>query len=174
MKAPRKVLAEGKYLRLVDDNHWEFVERKKGTGVVLIVAVFEGKLILTEQWRASLNRQIIELPAGLVGDTEGAEAESMENAAKRELLEETGFEAAEMEWLSEGPPSSGLSSEVVTLFLAKGLKRVGAGGGDHGENITVHEVPLDQLENFADSVRKRGMLVDPKIFGGIYFAQRSK
>jgi len=166
-----EILGEGRYLRLINEDGWEYVDRKRCTGVVLIVAVHEGKLILTEQRRRAVGTTVIELPAGLVGDTEGNETESFVDAAKRELVEETGFEAGEMSLLCQGPPSSGLSSEVVSLFLAEKLIRVGKGGGDERENITVHEVPLDQIEPFAESARKRGALVDPKIFAGVYFAK---
>ncbi len=166
----KHILGEGKYLRLIKNDRWEFVERTNCSGVVLIVAVFEGKLVLTEQRRASLSANVIELPAGLVGDTQGAEKESLLEAARRELIEETGLEAGEMVALTEGPPSAGQSSEVVTLFLAKHLKRVGKGGGDENENIVVHEIPFSRLDGFLEEKKKKGSLIDPKVFAGVYFA----
>src|SRR4051812_22417920 len=92
-----KTLCDGKHIRLVQKGKWEFVERKKVSGIVGIVAVTDdGKLILVEQFRPPVNKRVIEIPAGLAGDVAGREEESLETAARRELLEETGYEAREM------------------------------------------------------------------------------
>jgi ADP-ribose pyrophosphatase len=72
-----------------------------------------------------------------------------------------------------GAAAGGLSSEVVTLFLASGLKRVHKGGGVAGENITVHEVPLSRADKWLASKAKAGLLVDPKIYGALYFIEKS-
>ena len=165
-----KVLGAGRYLRLVTKNQWEYCERTLGVGVVILVATIDGKLILTEQFRPSVGKMVIELPAGLVGDHQGAEAETMESAARRELLEETGYEANTIISLTDGPTSSGLTNEMVNFYLATNLKKVGPGGGDATENITVHEIPLSEVERWAKTRQSEGVLVDPKIFAGVYFA----
>ena len=74
------------------------------------------EVLLIRQFRPPVNGYVIEFPAGLndKGDT-------LEEAAKRELLEETGYSAREMIFLTEGPMSSGASGEILTVFLAKGL-----------------------------------------------------
>jgi ADP-ribose pyrophosphatase len=97
-----------------------------------------------------------------------AEPESLASTAQRELLEETGYEASEMRLLSAGPTSAGLSSEVITFFHATGLRKINAGGGDPHEEITVHEQPLDTLDDWLRERAARGALVDPKIFAGLY------
>src|SRR5436305_7986631 len=98
-----RVIAEGKHIRLVARGKWEFAERKKVSGIVGIVAVTDDrKLILVEQFRAPVNARVIEIPAGLAGDIEGSEDEALEIAAKRELSEETGYEAKTMNRLTEG------------------------------------------------------------------------
>ena len=51
-----------------------------------------------------------------------------------------------MELLTTGAASSGLTSELVTLFQASGLQRTGKGGGVAHEDITVHEVPLPEVD----------------------------
>jgi ADP-ribose pyrophosphatase len=170
MNKETKILGEGKFLRLVDNVGWEYVERKLGSGVVVIVAVWKGSLILVEQHRASVGRSVVELPAGLVGDVRGQEQEKLEKAAERELLEETGFQAGRMTYLTEGPPSSGLSGEIVSFFFASDLKKIGDGGGDEHEDIQVHLVPLPELLSWTAQKFKTGALVDPKIFAGVYFA----
>jgi len=169
--APR-VLAEGRFLRFVDDGGWEYVVRPNASGVVVIVGVTpDGRLVLVEQFRAAVRARVVELPAGLVGDSAAADGESMESAAHRELIEETGYAADEMVRLAEGPVAVGVASEVVTFFHARGLRRVGPGGGDASEAITVHEVPLPDLRAWLAEKQRQGALVDPKLFAGLYLIQ---
>jgi ADP-ribose pyrophosphatase len=102
------VLAEGKYLRFMQRAGWEYAERRGVTGIVGIVAVTdEGKLLLVEQYRLPLDKRVIELPAGLVGDEAGKERESLLAAANRELQEETGYHAGNLVLLASGPTSAG-------------------------------------------------------------------
>jgi ADP-ribose pyrophosphatase len=170
-KAPLRVLAQGRYLTVVDEGGWEYVTRHRVTGIVVIVAVTpEGKLLLVEQYRMPVHMQVIELPAGLVGDEDGRGAESLADAAGRELIEETGYAASELATLAAGPIAVGVSDEVVTFFLAKSLERVGPGGGVDNEQITVHEVAPRDLAAFLAERRQAGLAVDPKIFAGLYLA----
>lgn len=168
-----KELGAGRHLRLVTRNGWEFVERPGIHGIVLVVAVTpEGRLLLVEQRREAVDADVVELPAGLAGDAESPVGEPLEEAARRELVEETGWDASSMERLTAGPPSAGVTSEVVTLFRARGLSRVGPGGGVEGEAITVHEVPLGSVEAFLAERESAGALVDPKVWAGLLFARR--
>ena len=170
---PRKVLAEGQFARLVAQDGWEWVERVKASGAVVIVAVTEDRqLVVVEQYRVPLGRRVVELPAGLVGDIAGSEHEDLVEAARRELLEETGCVTEDLEELVEGPSSAGLSSERYTLLLARNVRRVASGGGDDSEDIQVHLVPLREVETWLDAKRRQGIMVDPKIFAGLYFAER--
>jgi ADP-ribose pyrophosphatase len=162
---------EGKFLRVLKCGRWEYVDRKKSTGVAVIVAVTdEGKLVLVEQYRVPVGHRVIELPAGLAGDVPGEGSETVATAARRELREETGYEAGEMTWLASGPPSPGLASEIVTFLRATGLRRVAAGGGESHEQIQVHEIPLDQVADWLQSKMAQELLVDPKVYAGLYFA----
>src|SRR4051812_28799357 len=97
----RELLCEGKHVRLFRIGHWEFADRVKGSGAVVIVAITpEGNLLLTEQFRLPVNANVIELPAGIAGDIDGQEKEELATAAHRELLEETGYEAKNMSFLT--------------------------------------------------------------------------
>lgn len=167
----KTTLFEGKHLRLLKVGHWEYVERTKASGVAIILAITpENKIVLVEQFRIPLGKRVIELPAGLAGDTPGAANEALATAARRELLEETGYEAKEMIFLTEGPPSSGLTSEIVAFFRAKGLRRLSAGGGDEGEDIQVHEIDLVKVHDWLAEKFNQGWLIDPKVYTGLYFA----
>ena len=165
-----RVLARGKYLELVDEGGWEYVRRHGVSGVVLIVATTDQReLVLVEQNRLPVHSRTVELPAGLVGDLPGQAHEPLEHAAARELEEETGFTASHWRHLTEGPTAVGSSTEVVSFFRATGLTRVGPGGGDHTEDITVHVVPLSEVPAFLTAKAAAGVLVDPKVYTALYF-----
>lgn len=168
-----EVLGQGKYLKLINRGGWEYTERCLGSGVVVIVAGYQGKILLVEQYRPSLGKKAIELPAGLVGDQTATSQEKLSEAAHRELLEETGYQAESMKWLFEGPTSSGLTNELVNFFLAENIQKVGQGGGDESENIVVHEIPLIELNSWISKKFKEGLTVDPKIYAGAYFLRKS-
>jgi ADP-ribose diphosphatase len=167
----RQILEEGSFVRLVRQNGWEWAERTNNTGVVTIIAVTEDRhLVLTEQYRRPLHARVLDLPMGLSGDVDGAEGEELREAARRELLEETGCEADRLEFLLEGPTSAGLTNEMLTFFLARGARKVADGGGDETEEIDVHLVPLDNANAWLDQKRASGVLVDPKIYLAMHFA----
>ena len=167
----KRVLGEGRYLRLLEDEGWEYTERLNSSGVVVIVPVTpRGELVLVEQQRPALKARVLELPAGLVGDKKEFAGEAFEIAAARELEEETGFRAAKIEFLCGGPSAAGSSNTLIHFYLATDLEKVGPGGGDEQENIQVHVVPLANVEVFAKERERQGCLVDSKLFIGLYFA----
>jgi ADP-ribose pyrophosphatase len=129
-------------------------------------------LLLVEQYRIPLHSRTIELPAGLVGDEPGMSGESLAKATKRELLEETGYSAEKIEILTTGPSSAGLTSELITLVMASGLKRIQAGGGVAHEAITVHEVPVKAVDEWLLKKEKERLLIEPKVYAGLYFLRR--
>lgn len=165
----RESLYRGSYLSLLKIGRWEFVSRSNASGVVALIAVTDQReLVLVEQFRIPINSTVIELPAGLVGDLTNRD-EPVLLAAQRELLEETGFEAAHLEVLMTCPSSAGMSDEVITFVLATGLKKVSAGGGDSSEDITVHVVPLAEIDRWLEDRRTAGTPQDPKIFTALYW-----
>ncbi len=169
----RKILAQGRHLRLVDEGGWEMVERMGINGIVVLVATTaKGELVLVEQYRHPVAGRVIELPAGLAGDLPGAESEELLVAAKRELLEETGYDSIDWAVLTVGPISPGLSNEVVTFFRAREAVQIEAGGGDEREEIEVHVVPLARAGAWLEARRQAGTQVDPKVYAGLYFAER--
>lgn len=167
------VLGQGRWLRLVNCDGWEYCERAVARGVVVVVAVTDDdRLILTEQYRPAVGKRVVDLPAGLAGDVEGQEDEAFAEAARRELEEETGYTAKTMRKLIACPSSAGITSEVITYFHAAGLTKSGEGGGDHSEEIEVLEVPLKALRDWLSAKDAAGIAVDPKIPAGLFFASK--
>ncbi len=162
----------GRYLGLKERANWEFAYRTNASGVVVLVPVTKAhELVLVEQYRIPVNNRVIELPAGLVGDT-GNSNETFETAARRELLEETGYHATKLEKLMTCPSTPGMADEMITIYFASGLERVGPGGGDGNEDITVHHIPITTAPQWLDARRAEGVMLDPKIYAGLFWAQK--
>ena len=125
-----EILYQGDWLRLVRRGTWEACERTHGGNgmAVLVIAVTpDDDVRFVEQYRVPLGARTIEMPAGLVGD--GGSTNSLEDAARRELIEETGWAAGRVEVLLTGPTTAGMSNERVAFVRARELTRVGTGGG---------------------------------------------
>ncbi|MBQ4593654.1 MAG: NUDIX hydrolase [Akkermansia sp.] len=162
-----ETLYQGKFLNMVREGRWEYCERVNQTSAVMVFACTPGgKVLLVEEFRPPIGKQSLCFPAGLSGD-EGPESDAV--AARRELLEETGYEAAGMRYLFTGPSSPGLTSETLSFYLATDLKKVAAGGGVDNENIIVHEAPLDTIDAWLAEQTAAGKSIDPRIYTGLYF-----
>ena len=173
---------EGRFLRALNiayaDNSgslrsWEAVERVNCRGIVSIVPLTaEGDILFVRQFRPVMDGFVVEFPAGL-----NDRAESLREAARRELVEETGCTAEEFIFLAEGPISSGLSTEVLTVFLAKNvtpapgrLKQLYL--PDESEDIEVIRMPLSAIDERLATFRERGDFIDLKIYGLAELAKR--
>lgn len=170
-----QILGTGKWIALKKRGQYEFVERVRSSGVVVIYPVTEkNEVVLVEQWREAVQKKCIELPAGLVGDEAHFSEETFLDAAKRELIEETGFESAKISHVSEFGTSTGITAETVHLYFAEKLTQVSAGGGDENEQITVHCVPENTLVAWLDRKQAEGFMIDYKIFAAAYlFSKKS-
>lgn len=153
---------QGKYLEIRKQGTWEYAARRGNMGAAVILAITDSdEIILVEQFRAAHGRPCIELPAGLIGDTDAGDTAAA--AAARELHEETGFEAAHWQDFGAFATSPGMSSEMFTLFKATALTRTAAGGGVDNENITVHVVALASVSNFLAIQRAAGLIIDCRL-----------
>ena len=119
-----KILAETDFLVLKrlfyldkfgQERKWDMVSRTNSVNAVMIVPFYEGKLVVTREFRVAVGGWEYSFPAGLV-----EAGDSAEEAAHRELYEETGLEIRKI--LAVSPPvhnSPGLSDEAVTLVYAE-------------------------------------------------------
>ena len=160
---PEEIRWQGKWIVAKQRGKWEYAGRARGIRAAAILAIEDGHVLLVEQYRVPLGRRCIEIPAGLVGDSEDTSDESAIAAARRELEEETGYRAAKITDLGEFFSSPGMVSEGFSLLRAEGLTRVGEGGGTDGEDITVHRVALRELAAFVETKRGEGLAVDVRI-----------
>jgi len=173
--APVETLYVGKWLSLRKRGRWEFAERNNPGGAVIILAVTpEDKLLFVEQYRVAIQKHTIEMPAGLVGDLHEHGDEDVLLAAGRELEEETGYRCARLDFIHEGPSSSGMSTEMIAFVRAWDLEKVGHGGGDESENIIVHEVPRTQAGQWLFARAAEGYSIDPKLFAGLWFIEHTQ
>ena len=156
-----EVMWAGKFVRALRRGKWEYASRTNNINAVVILAEYEGEVILIDQPRVPPDCRCVELPAGLIGD-EDPEA-TAESTAIKELEEETGFTAERVERLGDFYASPGMLSESFTLVRAHGLRRVGEGGGDENEDINVHLVPRAEIANFIEQKRAEGFGIDVKL-----------
>lgn len=168
-----ETLYQGQWLRISRRGRWEYAERTHGNGMaVIIIAVTPADHVLfVEQFRVPLNNRTIEMPAGLVGDDHAHD--TLADAARRELIEETGWQPAQVDVLLTGPTSSGMSSERIAFVRATGLTRVGTGGGVDGEDITVHEVPRADAPMWLMQKQREGFDLDLKLWAGLWMLERN-
>ncbi len=166
-----ETLFQTRWLGVYRIGRWDFVRRPNSDAAVGILAITpDDEIILVEQFRIPLQRQVIEIPAGLVGDEPEFAGESLAATAGRELLEETGYRAGTVVPLIATPTSAGMTSEFTHLFHATDLVREHAGGGVAGENITVHHVPLAGLRQWLAAQEAAGKVIDFKIHAALWLA----
>ena len=145
------------------EHSWSFVERNAKRSAVVVIARTRtsNKIVLIKQFRIPLARWIYEFPAGLVD-----EGESLETAAGRELLEETGFSG---EVLSVSPPlptSAGLCSEFIHLVTIRCNDSAGAHAREAAEAIELALIPDSPtgIQEFLAQAAAEGTAVDAKLF----------
>lgn len=119
------------------ESYREIIEHNGGA---LVAALTEdNKLVMVKQYRKPACRVMLEVPAGKRDGTEAGE-----DVARRELKEETGYEAGEIIHLGSMYTSPGYSEEVLDMYLALNLTK-GDTDFDDNEAIDIEEYPLDEL-----------------------------
>jgi ADP-ribose pyrophosphatase len=137
----------------------EIVEHAGAVGIVALDD--QGEVLLVRQFRSALGRTLLEIPAGTVAEGEGALT-----CAFRELAEETGYSAKQMEELYTFYSSPGFSNERIWLFLATDLQS-GSQKPEIDETIEVVKLPLEEALNMV----RAGEICDGKSILGLLAAR---
>ncbi len=123
-------------------------------GALIVPVTSDGQLMLLRQYRFSVQRRILEFPAGTVEI-----GEDPATTAEREVQEETGFKAANLKKIGEILLAPGYSDEVIYIFLATGLEKLEIPvAQDDDEDI---EVLLMSPKRLAEAIAS-GELTDAK------------
>ena len=112
------------------------------TWVTAVALTEDGKVVLEKQYRHALGETCIEIPGGCVDDTDS----SLEEAIKRELLEETGYSFSSYEYLGKISANPSTNSNLMHMYLAKGGRKIASQELDHNEEIEVDLVSIDELK----------------------------
>jgi 8-oxo-dGDP phosphatase len=138
----------------------------RNNGAVAVVPLHEdGTITLIRQYRPALGKRILEIPAGLL-DKPG---EATLDGAHRELREEVGLIAESVELLTVCAPAPGMTDEIITIFLARGLSFVGqAVEGPEEEDLEIVRLSMTEIERLIDA----GEIVDSKTQLGLLLTMR--
>ena len=142
-----KLVYHGKILDFYTDTvrlpngHTATRELSRHNGAVCVVPLTDdGKVIVERQFRYPLDQAILEIPAG----KRDSKSEPTEEAARRELREETGIEPKELICLGTYYPAAAYSDEVIWMYLARGLT-FGEQKLDDDEFLALEAMPLKDL-----------------------------
>ena len=131
-------------VRLPDGTVAEFDYLSEEDSVVILPFDANGDVVVIEEWRQAVGRVNRGLPAGNLDDGEAPAA-----AAHRELAEETGHEAAELELLTSVEPANGFADAVFHYFVAYGCEPTAAQALDYNESIRVGTASFEALRGAA-------------------------
>ena len=169
-----EIAFEGRFIEVVRKGAFEYIRMRHSSLVALTIPLtVDGEIVFIQQLRVPFDTEVIEFPAGLIGDEAGYEDESPKDAARRELIEESGYQAGMVEYLFEGPSSPGSLAERVQFFLAKDCVKIAEGGGVDHEEISVHAVPLGDAMAWLEAKASEGILVDPRARLGVLIANQN-
>jgi 8-oxo-dGTP pyrophosphatase MutT (NUDIX family) len=152
------------------EGRWTYVERTGRREAVIVVPITEdsGSLVLVRQYRVPFEREVVEFPAGLVDPGEEAE-----QAAARELLEETGYQGRVMEVGPEIATSAGLATETIRVVRMRvGEAPVQAPQRSDSEQIEVLKVKPEEFSSFLEECARLRLLLDAKTY--VYLEGRSR
>jgi len=144
------------------EGRWTYIERRERRKAAVIVATTEksGSLILIEQFRIPFEAEIFEFPAGLIDP-----GETPEQAARRELAEETGFKG---DVLSVGPgvcSTAGLSTEIVHMvYMRVGEAPASKPQLEGSERIRVLTIRPEEFGSFLTECERDRRILDAKLY----------
>lgn len=162
----RKLIAKGRIINFYQDTievengnvvTWDFIGHKGAAAVVPVLP--DGRILMVRQYRNALERYTIEIPAGGLDFPE----EPHYNAALRELKEETGYSAQELELLIKINTTVAFCNEIISIFVAFLDGNKGEQDLDEDEFIKVVPYEIDELERMIYA----GEITDSKTISAI-------
>jgi ADP-ribose pyrophosphatase len=134
-------------------------------GAVVVPLLDDGRVLLVNQFRYPIQKNIIELPAGKL-----AAGEDPNDCAARELEEETGYTAGSLTKLTAIYTTPGFCTEQLHLYVATGLKKLPSGQRlEEGEmDLTVKAVPIEEIIQMIEQQE----IMDAKTICGILLTER--
>ena len=143
-------------VRLPDGTETDYDYLSESASVCILPFTPDGDVVCIEEWRQAVDRINYGLP---VGGTE-PDDDDREAAARRELAEETGYEADRLEPLVTVEPANGIANSVLHLFVAYGCRPTAEQQLDHNESIRVSPTPFESLlETVRDGAVRDGRTV---------------
>ena len=127
--------------------------------VAMLPFLDDGRLLLIKQYRHPVGEVLLEIPAGTLHKNEDPK-----DCARRELIEETGYEAGKIKELIRCFLAPGYSSEKIHLFYASELRKVGD-SPDIDEMIELCPTPIDRVQDMIIN----GEITDAKTISGISY-----
>jgi ADP-ribose pyrophosphatase len=149
------------YLKTPDDRETKLEIVEHSGSVVLFPVDEKGNLLFVRQYRTAVGRELLELPAGT-----REEDESYEKCAAREIREETGMEAGNLQKIGEFYLVPGYSTELMAAFLATELKENPL-QTDEDEFLQLEKIPLKQAMEMAE----QGEIQDAKSLAALLLAR---
>jgi ADP-ribose pyrophosphatase len=151
-------------VRLPDGEEAEFDYLSLPESVVVLPFTSYGKIVVIEEWRQAVERFNRGLPAGDIEPDE-----SPDEAAHRELREETGYEAGDLTHMTTVEPANGFSNAVFHYFVARQCEESSEQDLDYNESISVETTTLDDLVNAArDGELRDGRSVFALLYYGLF------
>jgi ADP-ribose pyrophosphatase len=132
-------------VRLPDGTETDFHYVSETPSVVVLPFTPDGDVVVIEEWRQAVGRVNFGLPAGTL---ESEDADPLA-AARRELAEETGYEAGGIEHIATYEPGNGLFDSVFHYVVARGCAPTAEQDFDHSESIRVDTTTFGDLEERA-------------------------
>ena len=162
-QCPMFSVKENRFVRGGNDKSVPFYIVEVPDWVNIIALTDKSEIILIKQYRQGIEEMIIEIPSGVMDKGEDPEA-----AARRELLEETGYEAAEWKLLAATQPNPALHNNRVHHFLASGARRVREPELDENESLQTVVRGLEDTERLIDN----GTIAQSMVVAAFYYFNR--
>lgn len=144
-------------VRLRTGNVTERIKIDHPQAAAVLPFIDETRILMVRQWRYAIGRETLEIPAGKIDPNE-----EIETCARRELLEETGYQAEHLLPIASYYPAIGYSNEIICIYAASGLRRISS-ALDIDEIATVETVELDRVLDLV----VQGVIQDGKTIIGI-------